>query len=135
MSTAHFIINIISEVATLPILSYYSVVLCLRCLLHDILSLVAYTFRDRNFVFIIIVQFVINAKSRIRFGLQIVYVALYITPSHYYHCANLSEDFELIKCLSDTFCRVCKIMHSLSVIHYTIYGAVCFQCTHFPFDN
>ena len=37
-----------------------------------------------------------------------IFVCLYITPSHYHHCANLSEDIELIKCLSDTFCRVCE---------------------------
>ena len=28
-----------------------------------------------------------------------------------------------------------KIKHILSVIHYTIYGAVCFQFTHFPCDD
>ena len=33
---------------------------------------------------------------------------LYSTPSHYHHCANLSEGIELIKCLSDIFCRVCE---------------------------
>ena len=58
--------------------------------------------------FIIIVQFMMCANSRMRFGLLIVFVCLYITPSHYYHCANLSEDIELIKCLSDIFCRVCE---------------------------
>ena len=31
-----------------------------------------------------------------------------LTPSHYHHCANLSEDIALIKCLSDIFCRVCE---------------------------
>ena len=35
-----------------------------------------------------IVQFMMSAYSRIRFGLQIVFVCLYITPSHYHHCAN-----------------------------------------------
>ena len=30
---------------------------------------------------------------------------------------------------------VSKISHILSVIHYTIYGAVFFQFTHFPFDD
>ena len=30
---------------------------------------------------------------------------------------------------------VSKIKHILSVIHYTIYGAVCFQFTHFPCDD
>ena len=28
--------------------------------------------------------------------------------ANHHHCANLSEDIELIKCLSDIFCRVCE---------------------------
>ena len=48
-----------------------------------------YTFREnREFVFISIVQFMMSANSRIRFGLQIVFVCLYITPSYTHHCAN-----------------------------------------------
>ena len=110
--------------------------MCLRCLLHHILSLIAYTFREnREFVFIIIVQFMMSANSRMRFALQIVLVCLYSTPSHYHHCANLSEDIEFIKCLSDIFCRVCKIKHILTVIHCTICGAVCFQFTHSSCDD
>ena len=107
-------------------------------MLHHILSLIAYRFREnRDFVFIIIVQFMTGANIRIRFGLQIVFVCLYITPSHYHHCANLSEDIELIKCLSDIYFVECvsKIKHIFSVIHYTIYGTVCFQLTHFPCDD
>ena len=122
ISIAHVIIIIKSEVST-PFLSYFSMVVCLRCLLHHILSLIAYTFQENwEFVFIIIVQFMMSAKIWIRFGLQIVLVCLYSTPSHYHHCANLSEGIELIKYLSDIFCRVCKIKHILSVIHYTICG-------------
>ena len=105
-------------------------------MLHHILSRIAYTFwENRDFVFIIIVQFMMSANIRIRFGLQIMFVCLYIKPSHYHHCANLSEDIELIKCLSDMFCRVCKIKHYFSVLHFTLYGAVCFQFTHFPYDG
>ena len=64
--------------------SYFSV-----GLLHHILSLIVYTFREnREFVFISIVQFLMSTKSRMRFGLQIVFVCLYITPSHYHYCAN-----------------------------------------------
>ena len=48
-----------------------------------------------------------SANIRIRFGLQIAFVGLYSTPYHYHHCANLSEGIELIKFLSDIFCRVC----------------------------
>ena len=58
-------------------LSYFSVVVYLWCLLHHILSLFAYTFREkRYFVFIIIVQFMMNANSQIRFGSQIVFVKM-----------------------------------------------------------
>ena len=140
ISIAHAIIIIKSEVSTFPIVIIFAVVVCLRCLLHHILSLIPYTFREnREFVFIIIEQFMMSANSRIRFGLQIVLICLYSTPSHYHHCANLSEDIELIKCLSDIFCRVCKIKHILSVIHYTIHyticGAVRFQFTHSPCDD
>ena len=72
-----------------PLFSYFSVVVCLRCLFHHILSLIVYTFREnRKFVFISILQFVMSVNSRIRFGLQILFVCLYITPSHYHHCAN-----------------------------------------------
>ena len=85
----------------------FSVVVCLRCLLHHILSLIVYTFwENRDFIFIITAQLMMSANSRVRFGLQILFVCLYITPSHYHHCANLSEDITLIKCLSDIFCRV-----------------------------
>ena len=96
-------------------LSYFSVVVCLRCWLHHILSLIAYTFREnREFVFIIIVQFMMSANIRIRFGLQIILVCLYSTTSHYHHCANLSEGIELIKCLSD----ILSLFSPLSNIQY-----------------
>ena len=52
----------------------------LRCVLHHILLLIAYTFREnRDFGFIIIAQFMMQANNRIRFGLQIIFVSLYIT--------------------------------------------------------
>ena len=106
---AHVIIIIKSEVSTLPIVIIFSVVVCLRCLLHHILSLIAYTFQENwEFVFIINVQFMMTWKSWICSVLQIVFVCLYITASHYHHCANFSEDNELIKCLSDIFCRECE---------------------------
>ena len=39
---------------------------------------------NRELVFNIIVQFMMSANSRMRFGLPIVFVCLYITPSHYH---------------------------------------------------
>ena len=43
--------------------TYFSVVVCLRCLLHHILSLIVYTFRvNGDFVFITIVQFMMSSN-------------------------------------------------------------------------
>ena len=58
----------------------------------------------------------------VRFSWQIVFVCLYSTPSHYHHCANLSEDIELIKCLSDIYLssvwvRI-NIFSQLPIINY-----------------
>ena len=56
-------------------------------------------------------------------------------------CVNvlvaLHPYIELKKCLSEIYFVECvsKIKHILSVIHYTICGAVCFQFTHFPCDD
>ena len=110
-----------------PLLSYFSVVVCLRCLLHHIMSLIAYTFREKlDLIFITFVQFMMSSNSWMRFGLRIVFVFLYIISSHHHHCANLSEDIELLKCLPDIFCRVCEWdkAYSLSYPLYNIWGCV-----------
>ena len=106
---------------------------CLRCLLHHILSLIAYTFREnRDFVFIIFVQFIMNANNRIRFGWQIAFgfVLFFCSLHHliiiivqaFLKTLNLKNACQIyfVECVS-------KIEHILSVIHYAIYGAVCFQ--------
>ena len=120
-----------------PLLSYFSVVVCLRCLLHHFLSCIACTFRENlDFVFSIIVQFMMRANSWIRYGLQIVFGCLCITPSHviivhtYLYTLNLWNVCQIyfVECVS-------KIEHILLVIHYSIYGAVCFQFTKFPRDG
>ena len=130
------VIIIKSEASTFPVVIIFSAVVYLKCLLHHILSLIACTFREnRDFVFIIVAQYMMRANSRMRFGLQIVFVCLYITPSHYHHCANLSEDIELRRCLSDVFCRVCKIKHIFSFIHHKIYETVRFKFTRFPCND
>ena len=99
--------------------------MCLRCLLHHILSLIVYTFREnRKFVFISIVQFMMSANSRIRFGLQIVLACLYITPSHYHHCANFIWRHWTYKMLvryglSSVWVRLSNYLsYQLSIIQY-----------------
>ena len=104
-----------------PLFSYFSVVVCLRSLLHHILSLIVYIFQEnREFVFISIVQFMMSANSRIRFGLQIVYVCLYITPFHYHHCANFiwrTFEMHVRYNLSSVWVRL-RICSQLSIIWY-----------------
>ena len=75
-------------------------------------------------------------QIRIRFVLKIVFACLYITPSHYHHCANLPEDIELIKCLSDIFCRVCEQNKacSLSNLLYNTWGCL-FSIYPLPCDD
>ena len=90
-----------------PLLSYFSVVVCLRCLLHHILS------RNWDFVLIIIVQFMMSANSPIRYGLQIVFVCLYITPSHCPACRTylIATIFWVVV--------ICPIIKCLTVLEFS----------------
>ena len=65
---------------------------------------------------------------------MVVFFCLHITLPHYHHHADLSEGFELLKCLSNTICLECvsKIKSILSIIFHAIYGAV---FTHFFYDD
>ena len=117
--------NQIGSIHLFPLLSYCSLAVWLRCLLHHILSLIAYTFREtRECVFIIIVQFMMSAYSRIRFALQIVLVCLYSTPSHYHHCSlckliwrHWTYKMPLRYILSSVSVRL-SIFSQLSIIQY-----------------
>ena len=129
ISIAHVITIIKSEVFTYPIVIIFSMVVCLRCLLHHILSLIAYTFREKPaLIFIIIVQFMMSANSRIPFCLT------YRTRLFVQNTISLSSLCKLIwrhwtyKMPVEYIVEgVSKIKHILSVIHYAICGAVCFS--------
>ena len=63
-----------------------------------------------------------SADSRIGFGLQIVFVCLYITPSHYHYCANFIWRHWTYKMLvrynlSSVWVRL-SIFSQLSIIQY-----------------
>ena len=111
------------EYPPFPLFSYFYVVVCLRSLLHHIFSLIVYTFREnREFVFISIVQFMMSANSWIHFGLQIILVCLYITPSHYLHCPNFiwrhwTYKMPVRYSLSNVWVRL-SIFSQLSIIQY-----------------
>ena len=118
-----------------PLFSYFSMVVCLRCLLHHILSLTVYTFwENREFVFISIVQFMMCVNSRIRFVVQIVFICLYIIPSHYHHCANFiwrhwNYKMPVRYNLSSVWVRS-SIFPQLSIIQYV---GLCVFSLHIPF--
>ena len=63
-----------------------------------------------------------SANSWIRFGLHIVFVCLYVTPSHYHHCANFIWRFCFYKMpfrynLSGVWLKLSK-SSQLSIIQY-----------------
>ena len=88
ISIAHVIIIIKSEVSTFPIVF----IVFRGCVPELIFTSYCVTYcicipGKSGIFFLSIVHFMMCANSRIRFGLQIVFVCLYITPSHYHHCA------------------------------------------------
>ena len=118
ISIAHFIIIIKPEVFTFPIIiiffrgcvpemfvTSYSVTYCI------------YVPENREFVFIIILQFMMSANIWTRFGLQIVLVCLYNTPSHYHHCANWTYEIPVRYIMSSVWVRL-SIFSPLSIIQH-----------------
>ena len=84
-----------------------------------------------NFVSIICVQSIdvqsmVFANDRIHYGLQVVFVCLQITPSHYHHYADSSEGIEQIKCFRYICCRVCVLDwdYSRNNLSFNIWGCV-----------
>ena len=73
---------------------------------------------------IILHSLMMSAKSRMCLACR-SYSFLYITPSYYHHYANLSEDIELIKCLSDIFCPVCEQDQAYSLLSIIQYVGLC----------
>ena len=115
-----------------PLFSYFPMVVCLRCLLHHILSLIVYTFRkNREFVSLVlcslwwvqIVGYVLACRSY-SFVCTLHHLIIILVQT-------LSEDIELIKCLSDIVCQVWVRLSILSQLSITICGAV-FSAYQFP---
>ena len=115
--------------------------MCLRCLLHHILSLIANTFRETGNLFSLllcslwwvqIVGYVLYCRSYSFLGT--VHHLIIITVQTYLKTLNLWNACQIyfVECVS-------KIKQILSVIHYaihyTICGVVCFQFTHSSFDD
>ena len=120
-----------------PLLSYFSVVVCLRCLFHHVLSLIAYTFRENGeFVFIIIVKFMMSANIRIlwvcrsySFICTVHHLIIIIVQTYLKHW---TYKMPVRYVLSSVWVRL-SIFSPLSFIQYVgLYG---FQFTHFSCDD
>ena len=120
-----------------PLLSYFSVVVCLRCLLHHMLSLIAYAFREnREIVSLLLCSLwwvqifgsVLACRSY-SFVCTVHHLIIIIVQT-YLKALNLLNACQIyfVECVS-------KIKHIISVIHYAICGAVFFQFTHFSCDD
>ena len=121
--------------AVLVPLLYFSVVVCLRCLLHHILSLFVYTKTGNLFSLLLcslwwvqIFRYVLACRSH-SFVCTVHHLIIIIVQT-YLKAMNLSNACQIyfVQCVS-------KIKHILSVIHYTSCGAVCFQFTDFSCDD
>ena len=123
ISIAHVIIIIKSEVSTFPI-----VIKFFRGRVPEIFVtsyFVTYCIYVPGkpgiceFVFIIIVQFMMSANIRIRFGLQIVLVCLFSTPSHNHHIIWRQWTYKMpvIYILSSVWVRL-SIFSPFSIIQY-----------------
>ena len=121
-----------------PLLSYFSVVVCLRCLLLHILSLIAYTFREnRGICFHYYCAVYEECKYSDTFwlaGRTRLFVQYTISLSSLCKLIWRHWTYKMPVKIYFVAC-VSKITHIHSVIHYTICGAVCFQFTHFPCDD
>ena len=112
-------------------------VVCLKCLLHHILLLIAYTFQENqefdsislcSLWWVQMVGYVFPWRSySFIFTLHHLIIIIVQTYLKTLNLANVCQIY-FVECVS-------KIRHILSVIHYTICGAVCFQFTHFPCDD
>ena len=99
-----------------PLFSYFSLVVCLRCLLHHILLLITYT----------LYVLVWRSYSLVCILPHLIIIIL----QTYLKTLNLKNACQIyfVECVS-------KVRHIPSVIHYTICETVCFQFTHFPCDD
>ena len=131
LSIAHVIIIIKSEVSTFPIVF----ILFRGCVPEMFVTSYSVTYciyitgkPGICFVFSSIVQFMMSANSRTRFGLQIVFVCLYITPSHCPACRTtlIATRFWVV--------MICPIIKCLTVLEFSfILFDLCLFITIFNF--
>ena len=102
---------------------------CLRCLYHHMLS-VSYIYKE-NWVVFLCYCAVLWCAQMSNYRPMVVFVILQITPFHYHHYADVSENIELPKCFSvQTVVCVSKIkpILSINVMIVRIFTLSNYQC-------
>ena len=122
-----------------PLLSYFSVIVCEVVIISYAVGFTHICVSWNSWVLHLwlLCSLMMSANNRLRCGLVVVFGYFHITLHHWYHYANLFEDMELLKCLSDIFCSECasKIRSVPTIIFHAIYGAVCIKPTHFLYAD
>ena len=67
----------------------------------------------------------LRANNGVHYCPMFVFVCLHITPPHYHHYTDRSEDIELLKCFLDTFCLECVPKCKLSQLSFMQYMGLC----------
>ena len=133
ISIAHVIIIIKSEVSTLPIIIFFRG--CVPEMFVTSYSVTYCIYIPGKPGFCFHYHCAVYDECKYSDTFWIVFVCLYITPSHYHHCANLSEDIEhkmpVRYILSSVWVRL-SIFSQLSIIQYM---GLYVQFTHFPCDD
>ena len=136
ISIAHITIIIKSEVSNLPIVIIFFVVVCLRCLLHHILSRlhihsgitgILFSFLLYSLLWLQIVGYVLTCRSYS--SVCTLHHLIIIIVQTYLKSWNYKMPVRYI--LSSVWVRLI-IFSQLSIIKY---GIMCFQFTHFPCDD
>ena len=94
-----YIIIIIKEISTFPLLSYFSMVVCMRWLYQHLLS-ISYISRERYGWFLLLLCSIVRCANDLEhYGSMVVFVYLHITLLHYHHYADdVYEGIGLLKC-------------------------------------
>ena len=119
-----------------PLLSYFSVVVSMGWLYHNMLSASSYIHICREsslLCHLLLCSLVLRANNRVHYGP----VAVFVCFTSHYLVIIIMQIVELLKCLSGTsVSNVClEWIQILSILFHAIYVTVCIQLTHFSDDD
>ena len=120
---------------SLPLLTYFSVVVCLRWLYHHMLSVSYISRKSWVLCLLLLCSLKVCANNRVHSG-PMVLCFLRITQLQYHHYADQSQGIELLKCFLCIFCLVYpRISQFSQFFQCNIYGAARIQLRHCSYED